>query len=266
MARPFCAEKPHCTGPIQHAMITLDNVSKRYGTDQAVHPLSLTIEPARTTVLIGPSGSGKSTLLRLMIGLIPPDAGQVHFDGEPLTDANLRSIRHRMGYVIQEGGLFPHLTARSNAALLARHLGWPNDRIDARVRELTDLVQLSPDRLDQRPDQLSGGQRQRVSLMRALMLDPDVLLLDEPLGALDPMIRTDLQDDLRGIFRRLEKTVVLVTHDIGEASYFGNHVVLMRDGHIAQQGPMRTLLDTPASDFVTDFIQAQRKPLEALQR
>lgn len=246
-------------------MIALDNVSKRYGTDQAVHPLSLTIEPGRTTVLIGPSGSGKSTLLRLMIGLIAPDEGRVRFDGEALTDANLRSIRHRMGYVIQEGGLFPHLTARSNAALLARHLGWTADRIDTRIRELTDLVQLHPDRLDQRPNQLSGGQRQRVSLMRALMLDPDVLLLDEPLGALDPMIRADLQDDLRTIFRDLEKTVVLVTHDIGEAGYFGDHVVLLRDGRIAQRGPMRALLHEPASDFVTDFIQAQRAPLEQLE-
>lgn len=246
-------------------MITLDHVSKRYGPVHAVHPLSVTIEPARTTVLIGPSGSGKSTLLRLMIGLIHPDAGQVRFDDQALTDANLRSIRHRMGYVIQEGGLFPHLTARSNAALLARHLGWSNDQIATRIRELTDLVQLSPDRLDQRPDQLSGGQRQRVSLMRALMLDPDVLLLDEPLGALDPMIRADLQDDLRSIFRRLKKTVVLVTHDIGEAGYFGDDVVLMRDGRIAQRGTMHALVHEPASDFVTDFIQAQRASLEHLE-
>lgn len=246
-------------------MLTLDNVSKRYGTDQAVHPLSLTVEPAQTTVLIGPSGSGKSTLLRLMIGLIQPDAGQVRFDGTALSETNLQSIRHRMGYVIQEGGLFPHLTARSNTALLARHLGWAADRIEARVQELTQLVQLSPDRLDQRPGQLSGGQRQRVSLMRALMLDPDVLLLDEPLGALDPMIRADLQDDLRGIFRRLNKTVVLVTHDVGEAGYFGDTTVLLRDGRIAQQGSMRALLDTPASEFVADFIRAQRGLLEQLE-
>jgi osmoprotectant transport system ATP-binding protein len=170
-----------------------------------------------------------------------------------------------MGYVIQEGGLFPHLTARSNAALLARHLGWDADRINARVRELTGLVQLSPDRLDQRPGQLSGGQRQRVSLMRALMLDPDVLLLDEPLGALDPMIRADLQDDLRTIFRQLDKTVVLVTHNIGEAGYFGDEIVLLRDGGVVQQGTMHALLDAPASDFVTDFIRAQRGLLEQLE-
>jgi osmoprotectant transport system ATP-binding protein len=147
---------------------------------------------------------------------------------------------------------------------MARHLGWADDRIDARIAELTELVQLAPDRLAQYPTELSGGQRQRVSLMRALMLDPDVLLLDEPLGALDPMIRTDLQDDLRGIFRRLGKTVVFVTHDIGEAGFFGDHVVLLHNGAIEQQGRMSALVETPASSFVTDFVQAQRAPLQHL--
>jgi osmoprotectant transport system ATP-binding protein len=246
-------------------MIQLDAVTKRYGNEYAVQDVSLTAEAAATTVLIGPSGSGKSTLLRLMIGLIHPDAGTVTVDGQQLTQANVHSLRHRMGYVIQEGGLFPHLTGRANAALLARHLGWAQDRIDARIEELTRLVQLDPDRLSQYPDELSGGQRQRVSLMRALMLDPDVLLLDEPLGALDPMIRTDLQDDLRDIFRRLDKTVVFVTHDIGEAAFFGDRVVLLREGQIEQTGAMATLLDNPASPFVTDFIQAQRAPLEHLR-
>ncbi|HKL89231.1 MAG TPA: ATP-binding cassette domain-containing protein [Salinibacter sp.] len=245
-------------------MIHLDAVTKRYGTEVAVRDVSLTIPAEKTTVLIGPSGSGKSTLLRLMIGLTQPDAGTVTVDGQRLSRANVRTLRHRMGYVIQEGGLFPHLTGRANAALLARHLGWSADRIDARIEELTDLVQLAPDRLAQYPSELSGGQRQRVSLMRALMLDPDVLLLDEPLGALDPMIRADLQEDLRAIFRRLGKTVVFVTHDIGEAGFFGDHVTLLHDGAIEQQGPMSALVDEPVSDFVTDFIQAQRAPLEHL--
>jgi len=245
-------------------MIHLDAVTKRYGTEVAVRDVSLTIPAEKTTVLIGPSGSGKSTLLRLMIGLTQPDAGTVTVDGQRLSRANVRTLRHRMGYVIQEGGLFPHLTGRANAALLARHLGWSADRIDARIEELTDLVQLAPDRLAQYPSELSGGQRQRVSLMRALMLDPDVLLLDEPLGALDPMIRADLQEDLRAIFRRLGKTVVFVTHDIGEAGFFGDHVTLLHDGAIEQQGPMSALVDEPVSDFVTDFVQAQRAPLEHL--
>ena len=245
-------------------MIQLDAVTKRYGDAYAVRSISMTVEAEQTTVLIGPSGSGKSTLLRLMIGLTPPDAGSVTVKAKQLTRTNVQSIRHRMGYVIQEGGLFPHLTGRANAALLARHLGWSEDRIDTRIEELTQLVQLVPDRLSQYPSELSGGQRQRVSLMRALMLDPDVLLLDEPLGALDPMIRTDLQDDLRDIFRRLGKTVVFVTHNIGEAAFVGDRVVLLRQGQIEQTGAMTTLLDDPASPFVTNFIQAQRAPLEQL--
>lgn len=245
-------------------MITLESVTKRYGETAAVEGISLAAEAQQTTVLIGPSGSGKSTLLRLMIGLIRPDAGTVRVDDEPLTENTIHALRHRMGYVIQEGGLFPHLTGRRNAALLAHHLGWSDARIDDRIAELTELVQLDPARLDQYPDELSGGQRQRVSLMRALMLDPDVLLLDEPLGALDPMIRADLQDDLRAIFRRLGKTVVLVTHDIGEAAYFGDHVVLLREGRVEQWGTMSTLMEQPASNFVASFIQAQRAPLEQL--
>ena len=246
-------------------MISLDAVTKQYGDAYAARAVTLTAEAEATTVLIGPSGSGKSTLLRLMIGLTQPDSGTVAVDGRPLTPATVQSLRRRMGYVIQEGGLFPHLTGRANAALLARHLGWAQARIDARIEELTRLVQLDPDRLSQYPTELSGGQRQRVSLMRALMLDPDVLLLDEPLGALDPMSRADLQDDLRDIFRRLGKTVVFVTHNIGEAAFFGDRVVLLRAGQIEQAGPMTTLLDDPASPFVTDFIQAQRAPLEQLR-
>ncbi len=245
-------------------MIRLDAVTKRYGEAYAVREVSLTIPSEQTTVLIGPSGSGKSTLLRLMIGLTRPDAGTVVVDGTRLAHSNVRTLRHRMGYVIQEGGLFPHLTGRSNVTLLARHLGWSPSRMEARLEELTTLVQLDPERLSQYPSELSGGQRQRVSLMRALMLDPDVLLLDEPLGALDPMIRTDLQDDLRAIFRRLNKTVVLVTHDIGEASYFGDHVALLRAGQIAQEGTMQTLIREPTSEFVEAFVQAQRAPLEHL--
>jgi len=246
-------------------MIQLDAVTKRYGTQSAVRDLSLSVPAERTTVLIGPSGSGKSTVLRLMIGLVRPDEGAVSVDGDRLTSANARSVRTRMGYVIQEGGLFPHLTGRGNATIMARHLGWSSDRIDARIHELTELVHLDPDLLAQYPTELSGGQRQRVSLIRALMLDPAVLLLDEPLGALDPMIRTDLQDDLREIFRRLGKTVVFVTHNIGEAGFFADRVVLLRSGTIEQQGTMSDLLDRPTSGFVTEFIQAQRAPLEDLR-
>jgi osmoprotectant transport system ATP-binding protein len=199
-----------------------------------------------------------------MNGLATPDTGAVRFEDEPVTRVSAPLLRHRMGYVIQDGGLFPHLTARGNAALMAKHLGWPQQRIDARLDELSALTAFPSDGLDRYPVQLSGGQRQRVSLMRALMLDPDVLLLDEPLGALDPVIRYELQDELRGIFRTLGKTVVMVTHDIGEAGFFGDDIVLLRDGAIIQRGDIRTLVEKPADEFVEQFVHAQRGVADAL--
>jgi osmoprotectant transport system ATP-binding protein len=212
-------------------------------------------------VLLGPSGCGKSTLLRLLLGLIEPDAGTVAFDGETVTPATATALRRRMGYVVQDGGLFPHLTAEGNVSLLARWLGTPTAKIAERSRQLADLARFPADGLSRYPSQLSGGQRQRVGLMRALMLDPPVLLMDEPLGALDPLVRAELQDDLRGIFRQLNKTVVLVTHDLAEAAHFADHVVLMRDGRIVQQGPFADLLSSPADEFVTRFVNAQRVAL-----
>jgi len=246
-------------------MLRCIDVFKHYHDIDALRGVTLDIAPGRTTVLIGPSGCGKSTLIRMMIGLIQPDQGRVLFADVPITPANVLALRRRMGYVIQEGGLFPHLTARANVTLMARHLRWNRQAIQQRITELADLVQLPLAMLDHFPAELSGGQRQRVSLMRALMLDPDVLLLDEPLGALDPMIRFDLQNDLRRIFQRLRKTVVLVTHDIGEAAFFGDMIVLMRDGRIVQQGSLEELLHHPADAFVDRFITAQRSPLESLE-
>lgn len=239
-------------------MLQLRGVSKSFGGDEAVAPIDLTVAEGETTVLIGPSGSGKSTLLRLMIGLLWPDAGSVIFGGAPLTEAALPAVRRRMGYVIQEGGLFPHLTARRNVTLMARFLGWKRPDIDVRVSRLCDLTHFPEALLARYPLQLSGGQRQRVGLMRALMLDPEILLLDEPLGALDPMIRTELQADLGQIFRTLGKTVVLVTHDMGEAAHLGDVLVLMREGRIVQRGSLRDLLASPAEEFVSRFINAQR--------
>ncbi len=246
-------------------MFELSSISKRYGTTEVVRAIDLAVEPGKTTVLIGPSGCGKSTLLRLMIGLIRPDAGQVRFESETLTPGNAMLLRRKMGYVIQDGGLFPHLTARGNAALVARYLGWDVGRIGARLHELVQLTRFPADGLDRYPAQLSGGQRQRISLMRALMLDPDVLLMDEPLGALDPMIRSNLQVELRTIYRTLAKTVVMVTHDLGEAGYFADTIVLMREGRIVQVGSFRDLLDSPADAFVTEFVNAQRSPLGTSQ-
>ncbi len=166
--------------------------------------------------------------------------------------------------MIQEGGLFPHLSAGRNVTLMARYLKWDGERITRRVQELAGLSRLPVGSLDRFPAQLSGGQRQRVSLMRALMLDPDVLLLDEPLGALDPLIRAELQADLKNVFQTLRKTVVLVTHDMGEAAFFGDAIVLLRDGQIVQTGTIDALLHAPAEPFVTHFINAQRSPLSTL--
>jgi osmoprotectant transport system ATP-binding protein len=239
-------------------MLKLIGVSKKFGTTLAVLPTDLTVPDGKTIVLIGPSGCGKSTLLRLMIGLLRPDSGKVFLEETEITAGNSLKLRQRMGYVIQDGGLFPHLTARENVTLMARYLGWNGEKLQERLQELMILTQFPPAGLDRYPVQLSGGQRQRVGLMRALMLDPDVLLLDEPLGALDPMIRADLQGDLRRIFRSLRKTVVLVTHDLREAAFFADRIVLMNQGAVVQQGTIEDFTRSPATRFVTQFIRAQR--------
>jgi len=239
-------------------MLQLKNISKTYGNLQALSPVDLTISTRETKVLVGPSGCGKSTLIRLIIGVVKNDTGEVYFDGELVTEENLMQIRRKIGYVIQEGGLFPHLTARQNVTLLSEYIGWEENRIDERLHQLAELTHFPLEALQRFPLQLSGGQKQRVSLMRALMLDPKVLLLDEPLGALDPMIRADLQIELKEIFLSLGKAVVLVTHDINEAGFFADEVVLMRDGKIIQQATIEEMISNPSEKFVTRFITAQR--------
>jgi osmoprotectant transport system ATP-binding protein len=238
----------------------LAGVSKEYAGRRVIEGLDLDIRAGSTTALIGPSGCGKSTILRLLIGLLRPDAGRVRFDGQEVTPASAPALRRRMGYVIQDGGLLPHLTARGNVTLMARYLHTPADRVALRVRELAELARLPVEALERYPSQLSGGQRQRVGLMRALMLDPDALLLDEPMAALDPLVRSELQEDLRAAFARLGKTVVLVTHDIGEAGFLADRLVLLRDGRIVQQGALADLVARPADAFVTRFLRAHRPP------
>lgn len=245
-------------------MLELRGVSKSYGETIALHTTNLNVAPGQTTALIGPSGCGKSTLMRCMVGLITPTAGEVLFDGQAITPKNARELRHRMGYVIQEGGLFPHLTARQNATIMARFLDWDHGEIDARLKELAGLVDLPVDWLDRYPAQLSGGQRQRVSMMRALFLDPDLVLLDEPMGALDPLIRSELQVQLKAIFKSLNKTVVMVTHDIGEAGFLAETILLLKGGRIIQSGTLEQLVREPEDPFVTEFINAQRSPLETI--
>lgn len=240
-------------------MIEACGVRKTFEGSTALDVERLHVARGTTLAVIGPSGCGKSTLLRLVAGLLVPDQGRITIGGTPMVPSTRRALRLRMGYVIQEGGLFPHLTAQANVALVARDLRWERTRIAARIAELLDLTQIPPALLGRYPAQLSGGQRQRVALMRALMLDPEVLLMDEPLAALDPMIRADLQRDLRRIFERLGKCVLFVTHDVTEAAVVAHDIVLLRAGHIVQRGTIGDLARHPAEGFVTDFLRAQQR-------
>ena len=239
------------------SLVQIRDASKGYANTAALHSIDLSIARGKTTILIGPSGCGKSTLLRLIIGLVKPDTGTIEVDGTPIAN-RIDRLRQRIGYVIQEGGLFPHLTARANILLMARHLGKPEDDLRRRLSDLCEITQFSENLLARYPIELSGGQRQRVSLMRALMLSPELLLLDEPLGALDPLVRAALQKDLKEIFTRLKQTTLLVTHDLAEAAYLGDEIVLMNEGRIVQQGSIADLRERPATDFVSEFINAQR--------
>lgn len=239
-------------------MLRLSAVSKQFGPTRVLDEVDLKVASDQTTVVVGPSGCGKTTLLRALIGLIVPDSGTIFFDGEALSEKNVLQVRRRVGYVVQNGGLFPHLTARQNISLLGEYLGIDGARLDARIRELAEMTRFPSGCLDRYSTELSGGQNQRVGLMRALMLDPKVLLLDEPMGALDPMIRFELQADLRVLFSELKKTVVMVTHDLAEAAYLGHQIILMRDGRIVQQGLLDDMLSAPADEFVTKFVRAQR--------
>jgi osmoprotectant transport system ATP-binding protein len=194
------------------------------------------------------------------MGLVGPTEGTVQVGEKNLGPENskqLRRLRQRMGYVIQGGGLFPHMTARQNISVMARERNWNTPDINSRLNQLVEMTHFPKDGLDRYPAQLSGGQKQRVSLMRALMLDPEVLLMDEPLGALDPMIRADLRRELDGIFDRLDKTVLMVTHDLDEAVFFADEIVLMRDGEIVQTGTIQEFIEEPEKSFVSEFVSAQ---------
>jgi osmoprotectant transport system ATP-binding protein len=245
-------------------MISVRNITKIYDGQKVLDDVSLSIPAGQTVSLIGPSGCGKSTLLRIVMGLISPDAGKVDINGQQLCADNVLELRRQMGYVVQNGGLFPHLTAHENLTLLSSFLGWSAAEETRRIGRLAELTSIPESLLDRRPERLSGGQAQRISLMRALMLDPAIILLDEPLGSIDPLVRHELQNDLRSIFRELGKTVLLVTHDLGEAAFLGNTIVLMKAGKIVQQGPIREIIHQPASDFVRQFVTAQRSPLEEM--
>ena len=236
-------------------MIEWQAVSKSFGAVPAVKELSLTIAPGEFVVMIGASGSGKSTLLRMANRLVDPDQGRVLFKGQDTRALRAEDLRRRMGYAIQSIGLFAHWTVARNIATVPELLGWPAARIAARVDELLALFDLAPSLYRGRyPQQLSGGQQQRVGVARALAADPEVLLMDEPFGALDPVTRQALQGELARIHRASGKTIVLVTHDIDEALRLATRIVLLDRGRIVQAGPPAQLLLQPASDAVSDFI------------
>jgi osmoprotectant transport system ATP-binding protein len=243
-------------------MISINGVTKSFSGKPVLHNINLSLAKGETHVFLGSSGCGKSTLIRLLMGLIPADSGDIMIGGFRVTSPPTKAITGQIGYVIQDGGLFPHMTAEENVTLVARlrKNEWDDKKIKTRLLELSDLVGFGQTILKKFPSQLSGGQKQRVGLIRALMLAPAVLLMDEPLGALDPIVRASLQDELKKTFNKLKITVVLVTHDIGEAAYFGHTVTLLKEGSVMQHGPFEDFVEKPANPFVTEFIHAQRPP------
>jgi len=239
-------------------MLKLENVYKTFEDRTVLADINLSVPTGATHALIGSSGSGKTTLLRITLGLIPFDRGYVKVNDQPLLSLSPVEWAARIGYVPQDGGLFPHLMGHHNVSLIAKLRGWGKSRIADRVEELRKLVDLEANVLKRFPHELSGGQKQRVAIMRAAMMDPSVMLLDEPMAALDPLIRHSLQQELKDIFSRLGKTVLIVTHDLGEAVYLAERITLLHEGRIIQSGSYRELLRQPADPYVTLFINAQR--------
>jgi osmoprotectant transport system ATP-binding protein len=239
--------------------IVFAGVTLAYGPLPVVEDLSLTLAAGQTHCLLGPSGSGKSTLLRSITGLTPPLRGEVTVLGrrvEPAAAAAQRDANRSTGLVLQNGGLFPHLSVRDNVALPATLAGWPGDEIEGRLTELEALIGLAPELRERLPRALSGGQRQRVALIRALFLDPPLLLLDEPLSSLDPQSRSELQEEMKRLFRSLARTVVLVTHDVPEALFLADTITLLDRGRVVQHGPAETIAREPASEWARTFVRS----------
>ncbi len=238
--------------------LEIDSVSKSFDGQTVLQNISLKIVAGSTHVLLGSSGSGKSTLLKIILGMTSADSGTLSLGGRPLAFSERTKWLHQIGYVPQEGRLFPHLTGEENVTLVAQTMNWDPTRRQKRIKELIDLVSLDPELLTRYPHQMSGGQRQRLAIMRALFLDPQLILLDEPLAALDPIVRADIQYRLREIFTHLRNTVLLVTHDISEAVYLGDDITMLRAGRVLQTGKIATFVSSPANPYVTQFLNAQR--------
>jgi osmoprotectant transport system ATP-binding protein len=248
--------------PTQAAELVFDEATKIYEgrEDAAVDHLSLTVPAGEICVLVGPSGGGKTTALKLVNRLIPLTSGYIRIDGTPIGDYDVTELRRSIGYVIQQVGLFPHMTIEANIATVPKLLGWPRNRISERVTELLELVGLDPDQDRKRfPAELSGGQRQRVGLARALAANPPLMLMDEPFGAIDPIVRARLQDEFLRLQQELRKTVVFVTHDVDEAIKVGDRIAILREGgKLAQYDTPERILEQPVDEFVADFVGRDR--------
>ncbi len=240
-------------------MIQLEHLTRRFAGVTAVDDVSLSVPEGELLVLLGSSGSGKTTTLKMVNRLIEPSSGHIVIDGQDVRDVEVHELRRRIGYVFQKVGLFPHMTVAENVGITPRLLGWPREKIDARVAELLELVELEPSLLERRPAQLSGGQQQRVGVARALAAEPSLMLLDEPFGALDPLTRDRLQQSFLEIRRRLGMTAIFVTHDMTEALLLGDQIAVMRAGRLVQLGTPRELVQRPADDYVSELIQTPRR-------
>jgi osmoprotectant transport system ATP-binding protein len=245
---------------MNQATVEFRHVSKQYGPQGAVNDLSLLVPAGEICVLVGPSGCGKTTSLKMVNRLVEPTSGQVLIDDQDVMTVDVTELRRRIGYVIQQTGLFPHQTIAENVATVPKLLGWPKQRIRARVEELLELIGLEPTRVrDRYPSQLSGGERQRVGVARAMAAEPPVMLMDEPFGAVDPIVRERLQNEFLRLHRTLGTTVLFVTHDIDEAIKMGDRVAVMQQGgRLAQFAPPAQLLLQPANDFVARFVGVDR--------
>ncbi len=242
------------------AQIALENVTKAYGDKPALQDIDLTFTELATTAVVGPSGSGKSTLLQLINGLVRPDQGHVSVFGKPIDYQHLPELRLQMGYAVQGTGLFPHMTVEANITLLARLAKWDAARIKVRTEALMELVNLPLSYAGRYPYELSGGEQQRVGLCRAMILNPQIFLLDEPFGALDPITRNEIQREFLHLQRSEARTIILVTHDLREALKLAQQLVVLDRGRLVQCGTCAEIVDSPANDFVRNFFQSQLEP------
>lgn len=239
-------------------LLNLRNISKSFDGIKAVSDLSFTVKKGETLCLIGQSGCGKSTTLKMINRLLEPDSGSIYISGKDVSRKDPVMLRREIGYVSQQGGLFPHWTVKKNIGLVPRLEGWAQERIQNRIPELLKLVDLEPDKyLDRYPAELSGGQQQRISIARALGSDPELLLMDEPFSSLDPLTRRELQEEFLSLKKELNKTIVFVSHDIREAFLIADHILMMHEGKMLQYGTKADFLNTPVNSYVESFIKSQ---------